>query len=199
MGYTEFTKKQVQRAIGYTLPKKDQSVVELGAQNDHTQPKPMPYMNRWFKRHGIEIYACIDLNEENEACPLDLGTIIKVDEPFHLVTNIGTFEHVAGPSGFSWEAAYNCWLNMFNMAMIGGIIYSESPQTGSWPGHGVAYLTTEFIYQLCEHAELEIIDIGLHPACHNTRNGWNVWCILRKTGPQFVSQAVFETFNLRTS
>lgn len=193
MGYTEFTKSKVQ-----PLMRKGMSVVELGSQQDHTMPRK-PYMNKWFDIWEAS-YACIDLNGENDAMKLNLGELQLLDRSYNLVTNIGTFEHVAGPDGkFSWDASYRCWLNMFAAAYLGGVIYSESPQTGSWPGHGVAYLTTEFIYQICENADLEILDIGLHPACHNTKNGWNVWCTLSKTGPKFVSQAVFETFNLRTS
>lgn len=201
MGYTDFTKKQVVKAIGYTLPCPRQRVVELGAQNDHTKRPPMPYMNEWFKKNGFDEYECIDLNGENNAKPWNLGINLGIaDRSFDLVTNIGTFEHVSGFDGkFSLEASYNCWLNMFNLLLPHGIIYSESPQTGSWPGHGVAYLTTEFIYQLCEHSDLQLLDIGVHAACHNTRNGWNVWCILRKTGDKFPTLEQFKTFDLRLS
>lgn len=205
MGYTDFTKKQVERAISYTA-KPRQSVIELGSQQDHTSSlRPMPYMNDWFlNRMGFDEYRCIDINGENNALNIDLSKPLDYGEhsSCDLVTQIGTFEHVSGPDGkFSWEASYWCWHHIYYLANLAtGVIYNESPQTGSWPKHGVAYLTAEFIYQLCEASGLRLIDIGVHPACHNTRNGYNVWAIMQHTGKgSFPDLATFKTFDLRQS
>lgn len=198
MGYTDFTISKIM-----PLLKATSQVVDLGAQNNysHNAGFPAPYMSDWYEDRSV-LYECIDLNGENNAIVKDLGEPGIMSEfkwPFGLVVDAGTSEHVGRNGEFSWQAIYNCWRNKFDLCNDHGLIYSENPLTGNWPLHGFNYYTTEFYYQLAEHSGLSIIDIGLHPACHNTRNGWNVWCILRKTGPQFVSQAVFETFNLRTS
>jgi hypothetical protein len=90
------------------------------------------------------------------------------------------------------EGYYNCWLNKFNLCKNGGVIISENPKSGSWPSHGYSYLTMFFYIGLCEIADLEIIELGENAASGNNVDGWNIHCILLKTGNTFPS---FEQFS----
>lgn len=196
MGYTDFTRNKISSFVHSF-----DFVVDLGAQNNYCagEPVPAPYISEWYEHKKQCCYACIDLNGENSAIQDDLGIYQQYQSKADLIVDAGTSEHVGHNGEFSWQAIYNCWRNKFDLCKVDGLIYSENPLTGNWPLHGFNYYTTEFYYQLSENSNLAIVDIGLHPACHNTRNGWNVWCILRKTGDHFPEQATFERFNLRTS
>jgi len=195
MGYTDFTINNVQQLLrGVDM------VVDLGAQNNYSykSPVPAPYMREWYEAKNI-CYISIDLNGEDGARQDDLGVVQGYKGVADLLIDAGTSEHVGYNGAFSWEAIYNCWVNKFALMKDGARIYSENPQTASWPLHGFNYYTTEFYYQLAEHADLGIIDIGVHAACHNTRNGWNVWCSMRKYGTAFPDLDTFKTFDLRQS
>lgn len=194
MGYTQFTKDKLKPYL-----RRGKMIVDLGSQNDYADKFPAPYISDWYKAATMG-YWCIDLNGENGARRHDLGEL----QPGYvsncdIVVDAGTSEHVGRNGEFDWTAIYNCWCNKFNLATTDGIIYSENPQTGSWPLHGFNYYTTAFYYQLADHSSLSIIDIGVHAACGNKKDGWNVWCLMAKFGNRFPDLQQFKTFDLRTS
>lgn len=167
--------------------------MDYGAQNLYNQPKlPAPYASTWYKELGIE-YVCIDLNGENGALQIDLAYPIKEDlGQFDLVVDAGTTEHVGIDGKFSWEATYSAWLNKFNLCKIGGFIYSENPLTENWPGHGFAYHTEEFYKEISGRTLMPLLQLGKHPACNNTVDGWNVYSTLMKVSSDFISLEEFK-------
>lgn len=218
MGYTAFTKELVEKVIKTYNP---QSVMDLGAQNDFAQPYlPAPYISDWYDWKGIR-YMCIDLNGENKAYALDLSEPLPEDfieyrvekgelgatEPFvfsrmvDMVCDMGTSEHVGKDGKFSWEAIYNCWLNKWKLLKVGGIMVNENPLTKNWPRHGFNYHTVEFYKELADAMlnSMTLLEVGTHPACHNTTDGWNAWAVIRKTGEAFVSLEEFKKMSIKTS
>jgi hypothetical protein len=187
------------------------SVIELGAQNNYAQPHlPAPYMKSWYEARGLN-YNAIDLSQENGAWPIDLGRAAFEGLPnliafqnvkFYqrdLVTDFGTSEHVGIDGKFDWEAIYHCWQIKFHLCKIDGVIISENPKTGNWPGHGFQWYTKEFYYRLACYAGLEIILIDQIPAMGNTTDGWNILCVMRKNSNAFPDLETFKTFDLRQS
>lgn len=167
------------------------NVCELGAQNLYIEgPMYGKYANEWYKNKGIE-YQCIDLNGENDSFVLDLSMVLPKHEPFDLVTDFGTSEHVK-------DSFYNCWLNKWNLCRVGGTIISENPMTGNWPGHGYNYVTLEFYKGLSAMIGCPI-ELGEHPAMGNATDGWNVWCIMKKNREDFITEEQFNSLDWRKS
>lgn len=194
MGYTDYTKAIIQTVIDYDGIK---SVIDLGAQNDHSLPDfAMPYTSEWYKEKGIS-YDSIDINGENGARVIDLGKPFNMIIPFDLVVDAGTSEHVCTDGKFDWSAIYNCWLNKFNLCKIGGWIISENPKTGNWPGHGFNYYTKEFYKELQDNSDLQTMLLEEHAAMHNYTDGWNVVSVLRKTGHHFPDLETFKKFSIK--
>jgi len=134
-------------------------------------------------------HTSIDINGRDGALPMDLGTPLAI-EPFDVVTDFGTSEHVV--------SYYNVWLNKYKACRVGGLIISENPKTGNWSGHGHHYLTEKFYTELAKKSGMEILELGEHPAMGNTTNGWNVYCVLRKVAGSFISKEAFNKLDFRT-
>ena len=198
MGYTGFTKRIIQTVIDNYNPK---SIIDLGAQQDYDQPNlPAPYIDVWYKGMGVD-YCCIDLNGENVAMILDLSEPIKrvmaLDRIFTLLVDAGTSEHIGKDGSFSWQAIYNCWYNKHNILQTEGIMVSENPKTGNWPGHGFNYYTKEFYRQLEAATDYHIILLDEHPAMGNEIDGWNVMCVMQKKSDKFPTLEEFMQFDLK--
>ncbi len=194
MGYTQFTKDKIELI---TERFEVNSVIDLGAQNDFAQPKlPAPYISEWYDKKGIA-YTCIDLNGENGACVIDLSEPVEgIWNSYGLVVDAGTSEHVGDDGKFTWEAIYNCWVTKHTLLDMGGIMYSENPKTGNWPGHGFNYYTQDFYNKLAEISGYELLDLGEHPACNNITDGWNVFCTMRKVSNHFPTLAEFKKLSI---
>lgn len=216
MGYTSFTKKKVQEIVYRYFIKE---VCDFGAQNDFSGPSlPAPYISEWYKSKGIKYY-CIDLNGENGACQIDLG--FPIPEEFYydglkrkewlkidplpsckitcFLVDAGTSEHVGRNGRFDWEAIYNCWANKWNLLVNGGIMYNENPLSGNWPKHGWNYYTEDFYRELDKMLGGVVLSQGLHAACNNTIDGWNIWSIIKSNGRPFISLDEFKTLPLKQS
>lgn len=196
MGYTDFTKTIIETIL---LCSDIKSVIDLGAQNDHSLPDfAMPYTSEWYKEKGI-IYDSIDINGENGARVIDLGKPFNMIVPFDLVVDAGTSEHVCTNGEFDWSAIYNCWLNKFNLCKIGGYIFSENPKSGSWPMHGFNYYTQDFYNDLEANSDLQMILLQEHAAMHNYTDGWNIASVMFKKGNIFPPLEIFKKFSLKTA
>lgn len=195
MGVTDFSLQLLTKYIDQAPFK---SVVELGAQNIFSWMYPsQPYAKQWYEEQGFS-YECIDLNGENGAYKLDLSQPFRSDVRA-IVTDFGTSEHV-GPGKHNPKAFYNCWLNKHDLCAEGGLIISENPKTGNWPGHGFNYYTQSFYLSLAEANGYEILELGEHPAMWNTTDGWNVYCVLRKTTNQpFMKFTEFKKLEFKTA
>lgn len=193
MGITQFSIEKL--LIPYI--KEGDSIMELGSQNLYGKYKYGYYANEWYNDICIcPDYSCIDLNGENNAYPFDLSNKLSITRQFDIITDFGTSEHVGKNGLFNWDSIYNCWWNKHNFCKIGGFIISENPKTGNWPGHGFNYYTQEFYLSLALEIGYEIKELGEHPAMGNIDNGWNIYCVLKKTNNKFISKAKFQNLNL---
>ena len=105
----------------------------------------------YFQSVGME-HTSIDWNGEDGALNLDLRKPITM-EPFDMITNIGTTEHVSEQEPV--------WKNIHNLTKVGGIIASLTPLEGDWWWHGEYYPRREFFESFIENGyEIEYMDIG---------------------------------------
>ena len=105
----------------------------------------------YFESLGID-HTSIDWNGQDGALNLDLRQPVKLD-PFDMVTNIGTTEHVDDQ-----EAV---WRNIHNLTNVGGVIASLTPLEGDWWWHGEYYPRAEFFQEFSNNGyEIEYMDIG---------------------------------------
>ena len=193
MGITDFSLIILNKYV-----KTNDKVLELGAQNLYASEfEGSPYADLYYKKKQCE-YTCLDLNEENNALNLDLATKLSLDK-YNVVTDFGTSEHVGINGKHDAKAFYNCWLNKHNACEVGGLIISENPKTGNWPGHGFNYVTENFYRKLAEYNGYEILEIGEHPAMNNIENGWNIYCVLRKTQDKFMTLTNFKKLEFYTA
>jgi hypothetical protein len=194
MGVTSFSKQLISRH-------KRNTVIELGSQNIYDGQYPHgTYASMFYMALGFTKYSSIDLNGENFSLKLDLSIDQKFKPEWDMVTDFGTSEHVGVAHGkWDWRPIYYCWKNKHNLLKVGGIMINENPKTGNWPGHGFNYYTKDFYEQLCKVADYKILEIGEFPAEGNTTDGWNVFCVLEKTGDKFPSLNEFKKLDIRQS
>jgi hypothetical protein len=178
MGYTSFSVEVLNKLISEFRPK---SVLDYGAQNMYNQPiLPAPYAKDWYEEQGIS-YTAIDISGENGALPIDLSFPIKESlGVFDLVVDCGTSEHCGINGKHEPSAFYNAVKNKHDLLKVGGIMFSENPKTGNWPGHGVNYYSQDFYKQLAALNGYELLELGEVAAMGNVTDGWNVYCVLRK-------------------
>jgi hypothetical protein len=183
LGITSFSLSLLEKYKGNS-----KNVLELGSQNlfDKDYKDNYPYSSEYYLSKGIE-YNCVDLNGENNALVIDLSKVNKVEKEYDLVTDFGTSEHVSD--------LFNVQKFIFDSCKVGGTIIQENPKTGSWSGHGIHYKTKEFYIELAKLSNLEIIEIGEHPAMGNNTDGWNVYCVMKKKEGKFPTRAKFEKLN----
>jgi hypothetical protein len=197
MGYTSFTVELIEKHLDGV-----KSVIDLGAQNMYNQPVlPAPYASEWYKEKGIK-YDAIDLSAENGSYPIDLSLPSReqgldiLQWAADLVVDAGTSEHVGFCGKHQIEAIHNCWVTKFNLCKAGGKIISENPKTGNWPGHGFNYYTEDFYRNLEVKSDLKILSLGEFPAMGNTTDGWNIYCVMEKTGEKFPTLAEFKKLGI---
>lgn len=207
MGYTNFTVELIERHLQGV-----KTVIDLGAQNMYNTPTtPAPYASEWYKGKGI-VYAAVDLSGENKSLAMDLSVPCQIRNSdkhekspesaylnlvFDMVVDAGTSEHVGRGGKFDWTAIYNCWRNKFDWCKVGGKIISENPKSGNWPGHGFNYVTDDFYRGLREYSDLEILEIGEQAAMGNVTDGWNVYCVMEKTGDKFPTLEQFKKLDVK--
>lgn len=191
-----------------------ESVLELGAQNfyqNYETVKYGSYASEYYKLKGINKYACIDLNGENNAIPLDLS-VIHIVGKFDLITDFGTSEHIAGydfedetKTGFdgnnTWkksldhnlglQAFYNCWTTKYNASKM--LILSSNPATGHWKGHGHFYYTKTFYERLCDMTRMKAILLEEHYAMGNYKDGKEICCCLDVRGSHWITIDEFKS------
>lgn len=193
MGITDFSVTLLNKVIDQYHPK---NVCELGSQQTYVAGERYGQFANWYYTlKGITEYYCIDLNGENEAIKIDLSEEIRTS-PFELVTNFGTAEHIGSDGRFSWEAIYQCFLNVHNFTKVGGIAIHENPLTGHWPGHGFQYFTEAFYKELAALTDYEILELGTTCAMGNCDTGMNVYCVLHKHSEKFPTLDQFKTMSL---
>lgn len=212
MGVTNFEIKILDDIINEYHP---ENVLELGSQTNYStkeQNKP-PFISEWYEERGIS-YTCIDLAGDNNAIVQDLSKPIILNNKFDLVTDFGSSEHCVCSDEYEKvsfhdghinsvypkkvlnvdEAYYNCWLNKHKLLKDNGIMISVNPLTSNWLHHGYSYINEEFYKRIAEFTDYEIIQLGTHAAMGNTKDGWNVYCVMQKHSEIFPSFYEFKKF-----
>lgn len=137
-------------AVMCPLPEDEKAVVfplvgermlELG-----NKKNPAGVYKTYFESVGMD-HTSIDWNGKDGALKLDLRKPISM-EPFDMVTNIGTTEHVSEQRPV--------WCNIHNLTDLGGVICSVTPYPGTWWWHGWWYPTETFFEQFAELNGYEI-------------------------------------------
>jgi len=83
----------------------------------------------YFESLGIE-HVSIDLNGRDGALKFDLTLPIYI-EPFDMITNFGTSEHVHDQQAL--------WQNVHHLLKVNGILVSVTPLPENWWWHGEYY------------------------------------------------------------
>jgi hypothetical protein len=171
------------------------SMLELGDQIIYFGASYGEYSTPYFKKFYPKLqHTCIDIKPEAYAVEKDLREPLEMGQ-FDSITNAGTTEHVSTKKGF-----YKAFKHIHESCKVGGVMVHENPKTGNWGGHGEHYVTQGFFVDLAHDMGYEIESIGEHPAMGNTTDGWNVYCVLKKTKDnKFVSENKFNTYDFRTS
>lgn len=105
----------------------------------------------YFESIGID-HTSIDWSGGFGSLALDLREPLDF-EPFDMVTNFGTTEHVSDQ-----EAV---WKNIHNMVKVGGVYCGITPLEGDWKGHGDYYPRIEFFEKFAENGyHIDYLDIG---------------------------------------
>lgn len=212
MGVTTFEIKLLNSIIDTYQPK---NVLELGAQNNYSTNETLkpPFMSEWYEEKGIE-YSCIDLAGDNNAIIKDLSKPLRLSKRFNLITDFGTSEHTVSSEEYETVsfheghihsvypksvidtelAYYNCWLNKHSLLKYDGIMISVNPLTGNWVGHGYSYINEDFYKKLCLFSDYKILELGTHAAMGNTKDGWNVYCVMQKKSEIFPLFYQFKKF-----
>jgi hypothetical protein len=207
MGYTTHEKLLVCK---YAKPW--MSILDFGSQNDYSTGEDFPpFISEWFKKMECHDYTCIDLAGDNGALKIDVSYPVDLGRQFDLVLDIGFGEHVVRadeyymtaflgghinsvyPSNIKSvkEGYYTFWLNKFNLLKDGGIMINCNPKTENWPQHCYTWVSFDTYYSLNAISGLKIIDIGEHPASGNSKDGWEIWSVMRKFENHFPT---FEEF-----
>ena len=171
------------------------SMLELGDQIIYFGNQYGAYSTPYFKKHYPKLkHICIDIKPEQHAVVKDLREPLEMGL-FDSITNAGTTEHVSTKIGF-----YNAFKHIHESLAVGGVVVHENPKTGNWKGHGEHYMTESFYHSLANDMNYDILEIGEHPAMHNTTDGWNIYCVLRKKSDnKFVSEKTFNEYDFRQS
>ena len=117
---------------------------------------------RFFESLGYD-HTSIDWNGLDGALKLDLQTPIDL-EPFDVITNIGTTEHV--------KEQFGVWANIHNLLKVDGVLISVTPKADgkNWKRHGFWYPKHEFFNEFARLNGYEVLELydNKHPPTSNT-------------------------------
>lgn len=148
-------------------------MIELGNQIMNLEDNQGESAKDFFTRKYGIVHTSIDQNGKDGALAHDLSKPVDIGFKADIVTDFGTSEHVTD--------LYQCLCNVFNFCKAEGNIIHKNPKTGNFPNHGFHYFTVEFWQQYAELTGLKIVGLEEHPIYHNTKDGWEIICVLRKT------------------
>jgi SAM-dependent methyltransferase len=184
MGITKLSLDRIER---YIQP--NSNILIVGCQNMYDNEHYGQVAQLYFESLGHKVKS-IDIIGCQGADIADLRDDLKFNGEFDLVLQHGTVEHCDGNLRRPFK-------NFHEACKIGGVMIYENPMTGNWPGHGYHYFTTDFYVQLASSCDYEVMELASEPAMGNTTDGWNVCCVLRKTGEYFPDKYEFDGYDLR--
>lgn len=112
------------------------TMLELGQK----ATRGVPY-KPYFESLGVA-HTSIDLGGKYKSLRHDLRQPLPFCEPFDMVTNLGTSEHVTEQEP--------CWENIARLTTVQGIFVSSTPLPGDFPKHGGWYPTEAFYRNFAE-------------------------------------------------
>lgn len=181
----------IKKENGYI--KQGDRVIELGDQEVNIdESRRSAAVGHYLKSQefykGIETVS-IDINGEHGSLPLDLSKSIpakSLPEPGDVLTDFGTIEHV--------KDLYSGLKNSFNLIKVGGLGIHVNPlASGYAANHGFHYFTESFWEGFCKVAGLELVDLFVQAAYHNTETGNELYCIYRKAeSSKFPTKKAFD-------
>ena len=183
MGITSFSKDMI-RTYGGESPHIRHLLV--GCQNMYDNLHYGKIAQGYYRRLGQDVVS-VDITGCQGSVKHDLRKPLKMDQ-FDFISQHGTLEHIETRKGY-----YLAYKHLHEVLKLGGIIIHENPKMGNWPGHGNHYLTQKFFFDLAEMSKYDIITIGENPAMSNAKNGWNIYCVMRKTQEKFITKKEFNT------
>ena len=126
------------------------TICEYGNQHIKDGFVPFHTAKEWFVNSGAK-HISIDINGMDGSLKLDLSKKISgIGEPFDLITNCGTIEHVA-------ENQYWPFKNFHNLVSVGGIMFHVLPLVGNWRGHGYYHYELSFAQKLAYTQKYEVM------------------------------------------
>lgn len=139
--------------IAWSILGKEIKICELGDQRMKWHKDLIA--KTFFLNNGAKEHISIDLNGRNGALKIDLGKNVLIDNPtwrgyFDLVTNYGTAEHVQ-------DGIYECYKNIHNFCMTGGIMINDGPPDTCCPWHSPYHYKSNFFPELARLCEYKTI------------------------------------------
>lgn len=154
-------------------------VLELGNKRN-----PNGVYKTWFRHLGIE-HVSIDWNGRDGALKVDLREPLPTeppfDQPFDLVTNFGTSEHIS--------CQEEVWRNMVASVQVGGWLVCTTPRFGDWTWHGQWHPTADFYQSLAGENDFELEHLGVSGSSPRTM----VVSRMRRTEPRAREEIVVPT------
>jgi hypothetical protein len=145
----------------------------------------------YFKDLGVD-HTSYDLNGEDGALAVDLAMPIGVSDPFDVVTNFGTCEHI--------PQIYTAFLNAHNLCRLGGLMVHAMPYVGHWPGHGFYTFTPEFFLKLAEAARYRVVGVEVNHIRGDPTTSQIVYAgLMRTENNAFIARDEFATLPITVS
>ncbi len=138
-----------------------------------------------FESFGVE-HVSFDLNGKDGAMKLDLGALLPdgFASRFDIVTNCGTSEHV--------KDQYECWANIDRLCRVGGIMWHNVPEVGSWAEHSAhVWHNLDDLADLAGACEYEIIRLRRFERTDKGRPYHLIGAAFRKTHQDFITREQF--------
>lgn len=124
-------------------------ILEYGNQLYRGKDAPFKTAKEYFESLGT-IHVSVDKNGKDGALALDLTQPLSgIGEPFDIVTNFGTTEHVK-------FGQYQPFKTMHDLVRLGGVMVSVVPEVGFLEEHGYFHYTKKFFEELASSNQYEI-------------------------------------------
>ena len=137
-----------------------------------------------FEAFGVA-HTSFDINGRDGAEQADLCRPLPLKyAAFDVVTNCGTSEHVADQ--------YQCWANIHRLCRIGGIMWHNLPEVGSWAEHrAYVWHTVDQLAKLSRACGYEIIRLRRFERIEDLLPYHSIEAAFLKIQPDFISREHF--------
>lgn len=145
---------------------------------------------KYFSKVGVD-HTSIDLNGHDGALQVDLSMPINISfEPFDIITNFGTTEHV--------ENQYECFKNIHYLTREGGLMFHAVPHARSWPvNHGFFRYPLKSFHMMSKLAGYRVV--LSKTINYNNHRGRKLACVglVKDSVGDFVDKDVFSSIEIQ--